>query len=159
MTLAKRHMIKFTPIIAIALLATLTTLNAKVIISLHSVSDTERDKKEYFEMKITHGKSEKTIYINRTPIISTIDISTVTISDTPLTVVVKLSEQGQKKLTEGSTGMTSKWIALTVNKVNKVMIFSPVMTHTPLGGQFQIEGFKNQEEAKSLVEAFNKTKG
>jgi hypothetical protein len=155
-------MIKFTPIIAIALLATLTTLNAKVIISLHSVSDAERDKKEYFEMKITHGKSEKTIYINRTPIISTIDISTVTISDTPLTVVVKLSEQGQKKLTEGSTGMTIKWIALTVNKVNKVnkvMRFSPVMTHTPLGGQFQIEGFKNQEEAKSLVEAFNKTKG
>ncbi len=58
--------------------------------------------------------------------------------------------------------MTIKWIALTVNKVNKVnkvMRFSPVMTHTPLGGQFQIEGFKNQEEAKSLVEAFNKTKG
>jgi preprotein translocase subunit SecD len=145
---------KYTPIIAIALFSSLTALNAEEMISLHSVSEIKGE--EYNEMKYLHGDSEEVIYVHKTPIVSTKDISTVTIGDTPLTIIVKLSEQGRKKLTEGTTGMTGKRIALTVNGVIR---FAPVMAHTPLGGQFQIEGFKNQEEAKSLVEAFNKTKG
>lgn len=140
--------------ILVALFAILPTLNANELIKVSAVS--EAGGAEYHEMSYANGESEETININKVPIIATQDIASLSVGEDPLVVIVELTPDGRKKMMEGTTDMKGKRIALIVD--GRIQV-APLLRQAPLGGVFHISNFKNEKDAKALVDRFNNKKG
>ena len=108
------------------------------------------------EMTHTYPDHTEVIHIMKPPLITTEDVAEISLGDDPMVVRVKLSIDGAKKFTTATTGMGGKRIAIIVQ--GRIMN-APVINNAPLGGLFEISGFKNAAEAKVFVDAFNKKRG
>ena len=137
-----------------ALFAILSTLSAKELIKVSAVSDAAGA--EFEEMPYTNGELEQILNVKKVPIVATDDISTLSIGEDPLVVIVQLTPEGRKKMMTGTADMAGKRIAVIINDRIKIV---PMLQQAPLGGEFHITGFKEAKEAKALLDEFNKKQG
>ncbi len=107
-------------------------------------------------MPYTNGELGQTLNVNKVPIVSTADVSTLSVGEDPLVVIVKLTPEGRMKMMKGTADMAGKRIAVIINDRIQVV---PMLQQAPLGGEFHISGFKQAKEAKALVDEFNKKEG
>ncbi len=140
--------------IVVALVAFHSTIIAAELVEVSAVSEAAAP--DFEEMPYTNGEQEVILNVNKAPIVSTADVATMTVSEDPLKVNVEFSEDGSKKMTKGTEGMSGKRLAIIID--GKILV-APVLNHAPLARNIQISGFKNAEEAKALVDKFNNKKG
>ena len=140
--------------IIVALVAFHSTIIAAELVEVSAVSEAAAP--DFVGMPYTNGEQEVTLNVSKTPIVSTADIATMTVSEDPLKVNVQLSEDGRKKMMKGTEGMSDKRLAIIID--GKILV-APVLIQAPLGRNIQISGFKKAEEAKALVDKFNNKKG
>ena len=127
---------------------------AKELIELSAVSDAAAA--GFSEMPYANGEQQLILHVCDSPMVTTKDVKSVSVSDDPLVVAVQLSDEGSEKMKKGTKDLTGKRIAIIVNGVVRV---APVLQNAPLGGGFSISGFKNAAEAKALVDKFNQKEG